>query len=109
MVKTSAAPESTPHSAEGGDNKGNDQRNRFDEIMYQRNLFMSMALSITWQLALVVVVPIVGGYALDQHYHKSPWLTIVGLAIAVIGVFGVLHRIVTEAGQRSGYGGSKKS
>jgi F0F1-type ATP synthase assembly protein I len=76
---------------------------KLDQTMYQRNLFMSLGLDMTWQLALVVIVPIVGGYALDEHYHKTPWLLLAGFVIAAIGVFGVLSRVVSEAGQRSGY------
>ena len=56
-----------------------------------------MALGMSWQLALAVIVPIVGGYLLDVHYHKSPWLTLAGLAVAAIGVFGILSRVVAEA------------
>lgn len=58
-----------------------------------------MALGMSWQLALVVIVPIVGGYLLDMHYHRSPWLTLAGLAVAAIGVFGVLTRVLAEAGK----------
>ncbi len=67
------------------------------DAVYQQKMFISMALSMSWQLALVVIVPIVGGHILDQHYHKEPLLTLVGLAVAAMGVFGVLHRMVTEA------------
>lgn len=57
---------------------------------------MATALSLAWQLALVVIVPIVGGYMLDQHYHKAPLLTLGGLLVAVIGVFGVLGKLASE-------------
>lgn len=66
-----------------------------------------MALNMTWQLALVVLIPIVGGYLLDQRLSTSPWLTLVGAALAAAGFAAVLYRVVAEAGRRSGVGGSK--
>jgi len=34
-------------------------------------LFNSAAIGMSWQLAVVVLVPIVGGYKLDQRFHSS--------------------------------------
>lgn len=64
-------------------------------------LFMTMALQMSWQLALVVIVPLVGGYMLDGHYHTAPWLLIAGVLVAVVGVFGVLQRVLSEANRRA--------
>ncbi len=66
----------------------------------QRALFVGMALEMSWQLAVVVIVPIVGGYMADSRFHTAPWLTLAGLALAAGGVFGVLLRIVREADRR---------
>jgi len=63
-------------------------------------IFMTMALQMSWQLALVVVVPIVGGYMLDGHYHTAPWTLIAGVLVAAAGVFGVLQRVMSEANRR---------
>lgn len=107
MADVSKAPGSVKHPARDEDAE-HAKRENFDEVMYQRNLFMSMALDMTWQLALVVIAPIVGGYVLDQHYHKAPWLTLAGFAVAAVGVFAVLSRIVAQASNRSGYGRQKE-
>jgi F0F1-type ATP synthase assembly protein I len=74
-----------------------------NQSFYQQSLFFSMALDMTWQLAIVVIVPIVGGYLLDQHFRTTPWLTILGFLVAAIGVFGVLSRVVSQASKRSQY------
>ncbi len=49
-----------------------------------RQLFMSAALNMSWQLAIGVLVPIIGGYELDKTLKTTPLLTILGLIIAMI-------------------------
>lgn len=73
------------------------------QSFYQQNLFFSLALDMTWQLALVVIIPIVGGFILDKHYHTTPWIMLAGFVVAAIGVFGVLNHVVSQANQRSQY------
>ncbi len=57
-----------------------------------QNQFFSAALSMSWQLAAVVLVPIIGGYELDRRLHMLPLLTIVGFLIAMVGFAGVVWR-----------------
>ena len=59
-------------------------------------LFNSAAIGMSWQLAVVVLVPIVGGYKLDQRFHSSPLWTLVGLALAMIGMILVVRRTLSE-------------
>ena len=70
------------------------------ESVYQRGLFLNMALNMSWQLAIVVIVPIVGGHELDIHLETTPWLTIVGTVIAAMGVFMILRQTVKAAAVR---------
>ncbi len=84
------------------------KQTKFEQEMYQRNLFLSMALNMTWQLALVVLIPIVGGFKLDEHFNTSPLYTIIGIVIAFGGVVAVLRRVVTEANQRASARENKK-
>ena len=56
-----------------------------------------MALSMSWQLAIAVIVPIVGGYLIDQKVGTSPWLTLTGLVVAMVLTCVVLWRTVREA------------
>lgn len=55
------------------------------------------ALDMSWRLALAVLVPIVGGYELDQHLGITPALTIIGFLVAMAGVFMILRRTVANA------------
>lgn len=99
MVKKDLATPATPPST-----RGENDPNFDDQVLYQRNLFFAMVLSMSWQLAIVVIVPIVGGYMLDEHYHSSPWLTVAGLAVAALGIVGVLVRTVKTANERAAKG-----
>lgn len=49
-----------------------------------RSQFMGATLNMGWRLAITVVVPLVAGVKLDEHFHSSPSLTILGLMIAVV-------------------------
>lgn len=60
-----------------------------------------MALDMSWRLAVVVIVPIVGGYELDQRLHSSPWLTIAGFVVAGVGMAAVLRRMLNEVNTRA--------
>lgn len=71
------------------------------QAMRQRGLFLNMVLNMTWQLAIVVIIPIVGGYYLDQHFHLSPILTIAGALVALLGFSLVLWRVVKVAGVKA--------
>jgi F0F1-type ATP synthase assembly protein I len=57
---------------------------RTAEIARARGEFLSAALSMSWQLAVVVLLPLLGGHALDNHFRSSPVWTIVGFVIAVL-------------------------
>jgi F0F1-type ATP synthase assembly protein I len=60
-------------------------------------VFVSMALDMTWRLALVVLVPIVGGFELDRHWHTAPLLTIIGFVLAMGGVALVMRQTLQAA------------
>lgn len=92
MEKT-AAP-ANRHSADSkpGENTNND--------INHKGIFFAAVLDMTWQMAVVVVVPIVGGFKLDQVAHTTPGLTILGFIIAMAGMFLVMRRAVNQADQR---------
>jgi F0F1-type ATP synthase assembly protein I len=58
-----------------------------------RSLFISSSLSMSWQLALAVLIPIVGGYEIDKALHSTPGFTFVGLVIAM----GLSALVVSKA------------
>lgn len=104
MIQKSDATGSVPQTTKGDSSVSSSSQktdtNINANVSAQQNMFIAMTLSMSWQLALVVIVPIVGGHFLDEHYRMAPWLTLVGLVVAIIGVFGVLTRTVSEANRR---------
>ncbi len=99
MAKKTAVPTTTRPVIKGGKT----QKDKYDQALYQQNLFIVMALNMSWQLAIVVIVPLVGGYKLDQHFDSSPIYTVIGLVITVLASFAVLYRTLLDAKNRTGY------
>lgn len=103
MAKKTAVPKTTPQ-VKGGKAR----QNKYDQAVFQQNLFIVMALNMSWQLAIVVIIPLVGGYKLDQHFDTSPIYTLIGLVIAFAGTALVLYRVFNEAKRRASDGLEKK-
>lgn len=55
-----------------------------------------MALTMSWQLALVILIPVIGGYQLDKKMDTSVY-TFVGLGLAFIGSGLVMWRTMQIA------------
>jgi hypothetical protein len=53
-------------------------------------VFIGMALNMTWQLAIVVLVPIIAGAELDKALKTGSILLFVGFLVALIGTTWVL-------------------
>lgn len=64
-------------------------------------VFVGMALDMSWRLALVVLVPVIGGFELDRRLKTSPALIIVGFVIAMAGTGLVLWQTMRTADQAS--------
>lgn len=58
---------------------------------------MSMVLDMTWRLAIVVMIPVIGGFALDRHLKTSPAFSIAGFFIAMAGTAVVLWQTMQTA------------
>ena len=61
-----------------------------------KSQFISASLSMSWQLALVVLIPILGGYKLDQKLNTSPLWVIVGFVVAMVGFFLIIYKELNE-------------
>jgi F0F1-type ATP synthase assembly protein I len=56
----------------------------------------AVALGMSWQLLVVIVLPMVGGRFLDSRFHMSPVYTGIGMALGVIGTILVIRRTVRQ-------------
>lgn len=63
-----------------------------DRSKSDRSIFIAAVLNLTWQMAIVVLVPIVGGYYLDKYFHTVPLITIVGFVVSSFCVAIVLKQ-----------------
>jgi LPXTG-motif cell wall-anchored protein len=54
--------------------------------------FNTAAIGMSWQLAIIVLLPIIGGYKLDQKTGSMPWMTLLGLVLALVGSIIVIRR-----------------
>lgn len=58
---------------------------------YRKEFFLA-ATNMSWQLAVVVLVPIIGGFELDKALDTLPALTIAGFFVAMGGMGVVVWR-----------------
>lgn len=87
MEKSFAPTESTTPT------KGGSKPAEYDQqVATAKQAFIASALSMSWQLAAVVLIPVIGGAKLDEHFKTTPLITIVGFIVASIGLVLVLWR-----------------
>ena len=68
-----------------------------DKTTNHGSVFISLALDMSWRLAIVVLVPVIGGFELDQRLKTSPLLTVVGFLLAMGGMAIVLWQTLQTA------------
>ena len=93
-MNKSSAPQSTPKPTKG---QVKSKTTAYD--INSRSIFMSAVIDMSWQLAIAVLLPIIGGYELDKYFHTSPLWMIIGFVLAMVGVFVVLRRMLAELNQ----------
>ncbi|HEX7633066.1 MAG TPA: AtpZ/AtpI family protein [Candidatus Saccharimonadales bacterium] len=84
-MKQTKAPRTTPSPDLGGNSKS------------PNAVFVSMALDMSWKLAIVVLVPIIGGFKLDDALDTTPLLTITGFILAMGGMALVMWQTMQIA------------
>jgi hypothetical protein len=58
-----------------------------------------MALDMSWRLAIVVLLPIIAGFKLDERFKLTPLLTITGFLLAMTGTGLVMWTTLREANE----------
>ena len=54
----------------------------------------AIALTMSWQLLIVVVVPVWLGHWLDDRLHTDPWWTVAGLVLSLLGMILVVRQTI---------------
>ena len=83
-----------PTSIKGGQTPSSKEQEKTPDV---RRQFVSATITMSWQLAIVVLVPIIGGVELDKAFGTSHVCLFIGLAIAAIGTTVVLWRTAQAA------------
>lgn len=70
---------------------------QYAQVFGARQQFMGAVLALSWRLAFTVLVPVLGGVKLDQHFDTSPSYTLTGLMIAAfagsMAVWGTVKEV----------------
>lgn len=69
-------------------------------VLNATSQFLGATLNMGWRLAITVVVPIVGGVKIDQHFDTSPNYTLLGLMLAAAAGCAVVWTTVKEVNAR---------
>lgn len=97
MEKSSHAPAQPTLSGRGGSNTDKNASSLTEQSTVARGAFLNMALNMSWQLALVVLVPILVGVKLDKVFSTGSICTFIGLGVAVLGSVVVMWRTMQTA------------
>lgn len=80
-MKQTKAPQTTPSPSKGVTTPEPSAAKQYNPT----GEFISAALGMSWQLAIVVLVPILVGSQLDKRLDLTPTMTVLGFIIAMIG------------------------
>jgi hypothetical protein len=51
---------------------------------------------MSWQLLIVVVAPVLAGHWADDHFDISPWCTVAGMVLSLVGIVTVVKLTLKE-------------
>ncbi|HUY53001.1 MAG TPA: AtpZ/AtpI family protein [Candidatus Dormibacteraeota bacterium] len=60
---------------------------------------LNATLQMSWKLAIVVLVPLIGGVKLDERWKLFPYLTIIGSLLAIGGFIYVIWKTLADFNQ----------
>jgi len=89
-MKTTAVQNSTPPGVRGG------KRAQQHSDVARRNFLVSAA-NMGWQLAVVVLLPVIGGAELDKHLGGKHLWVFIGLGVAFVASTMVMWQAVQLA------------
>lgn len=83
-----------------------EEMDRFMEAQAAKAQFLGATLNMSWRLALTVLIPIIAGVKIDQHFHTEPSFTLLGFIIAAVGgsmaVWGTIKQVNADQAAAAG-------
>ena len=97
MDKSSLAPISTLYTRSENFMGNATDKKSSGQSKNARNVFVSMALTMSWQLAIVVLVPVFAGVKMDKAFNSGNSWLFVGLGLALVGSAAVMWHAMQVA------------
>lgn len=69
---------------------------RSSAVFAAKQQFLNSTISMGWQMALTVLVPVFIGVKLDDHFHTTPSYTLAALVLAVAGAVLVVGNTLKQ-------------
>ena len=73
-----------------------DELDRSLKVLAARKQFMSGALNMGWQMAFMVIIPVILGVKLDDHFHTSPSYALAALVLAIGGAVVIVSNTIKQ-------------
>ena len=77
-----------------------DDLQRLMNVQAAKTQFIGATLNLSWRLALTVLVPVLGGVAIDNKFNTSPSFVLAGLMIAAVFAAMAIWSTVQEVNQQ---------
>lgn len=49
------------------------------------------------EIAASMVVPLLIGWYVDEHFHTEPWGILVGILFSFLGVFNIIYKLTVQS------------
>ena len=80
--------------------KSQSKAKKYAEYSSESGLFFSLALDMTWKLAIVVLIPVILGSFIDNHYKvKGNAFLLAGLALGFVLSVVVIRSTVRQSNE----------
>ena len=73
-----------------------DELGRSLAVLTARKQFLTAAMSMGWQLACMVIIPVVIGVKLDERFGSTPSYTLAALMLAAGGVVAIVWNTIKQ-------------
>jgi F0F1-type ATP synthase assembly protein I len=90
MRKTAAKGETTTNDPM------HDEVQQFIDAEVAKTQFLTSTMNMSWRLLVTVVIPIVAGVKIDEHFNTTPSFTLLGFMIATVAGCTVVWNTVKQ-------------